>query len=637
MNPQLLKTELLNSTAQIIVFDDAGNLLSSCDTLFHITSHITYSLYSEIPVLESLQYSLAELEPEDELKFPCMWFDSFGASGYYDFTFIRKKLSFIWLIQDFTKIYSDHIHVQQERNQSILTSELLELHRQTEEELRKVEKEFKYLFDNSLELIQSISPNGKFIFVNQSWLTTLKYTKEEVANMSFLDIIHPDDHPHCTHIFKKLNKTKNIKDVDVRFIDKNGGVVYVSGNLNSNIFNKKLIATQGIFRNITARKLIEDKLKQSEALYRLLVENANDIIFMTNSNGEITYMNDIGLKFTGNSEEEIKSVHFTEWVHPDYKLKIKDFYFNQFEKKENNTYQEFPLVVKNETVWVGQNVNLLFNIVDGKECISGFLVIARDITKQKQLEDALNNSNAILDKKVKKRTSALNQSNQELTHVNKELDIFLYKSSHNLKGPIARISGLSSLMKLKSEKPNLLNYLDYIDKEVSGMNNLTDQLTSYHSIYSSNPLNLIEKIDLEKLISSLLNTKLTNYCRYSLNVANNVHLISNTSLLTLALGNILANSFQFKKEEIRDHIVGITVKMEKNWVEITIRDNGEGISKDLLKDIFNMFFKASQNQYGHGLGLYLVKKAVEKLGGKINVISAEGEFTEFKIVLPANL
>ncbi len=637
MNLNTIKSGLLDSTAQIITFTADGKFIASCDTLFQITGKIRGSLFDRFPVLESLQQSFAELGEGHRIKLPCMWFSDFDVAGYYDFTFTKIDGTIVWLLQDFDEIYKNQIPVQQERNESIINSELLELHRKTKERLTQIEKEYSYLFTNTLDLIQSIDSQGRYLFTNPAWKKTLGYSETDLAGMTFLDIIHPDDKTHCQKLFDDLATGKCFKEVEVRLLGKKGQIVYVQGSLNAKVENNKFISTQGIFKDISRRKAFEEKLKQSEALYRLLVENASDIIFMTDPQGKIIFMNNVGLEFTGLTQEEIKLLDFNQWVHPQYRERINTFYINQYKQQKVSTYQEFPVIVKRKTVWVGQNVNLLFEETGGRSVITGFLVIVRDITKQKELEEALSEANDVLNRKVEERTLSLNKSNKLLTQINEELDLFLYRSSHNLKGPLARISGLIHLLEPTLEEQGSKDYLNLIDREVSSMHRLTNQLTLYHNIYSSNPAAANEKINVESLLSSLLKQKqmecVGKQCTYDLFLSGEAIIYSDVNLLTILFDSILDNSFKYKSHVGEVHHVEVRVTTGNDWLEVKIRDNGEGVAEEIRGSLFNMFYKGSQQSGGHGMGLYLADKAIKKLKGEI-LVDSKGGFTEFLIRLP---
>jgi len=133
----------------------------------------------------------------------------------------------------------------------------------------------------------------------------------------------------------------------------------------------------------------EAALRRMEVSHRYLIENALDIIYRTDATGHFTFFNPVAVKITGYSEAELLSMHFLELVHPDYRHAAEGLYGRQFLKKTASTYFEFPLVKKDGSeVWLGQQVQL---IMEG-EAVAGFHAIARDISRQKKLEEDLQDS-----------------------------------------------------------------------------------------------------------------------------------------------------------------------------------------------------------------------------------------------------
>jgi hypothetical protein len=130
-----------------------------------------------------------------------------------------------------------------------------------------------------------------------------------------------------------------------------------------------------------------------QKVYQEIAENAADIIYTVNLDGYFTFGNRMGLNSTGFTLDELQKIKYTDLVIPEYKTKVKHFYFHQFLKRELNTYLEFPFRLKDGSVkWYGQNATLIFE----NEKISGFMVIARDITDRKIIEDELKESGEIL-------------------------------------------------------------------------------------------------------------------------------------------------------------------------------------------------------------------------------------------------
>jgi two-component system cell cycle sensor histidine kinase/response regulator CckA len=150
-----------------------------------------------------------------------------------------------------------------------------------------------------------------------------------------------------------------------------------------------LSANQRLEKEIVERKQMEAALRESEKRYRELVENANDIIYLTDADGYFILFNAVGLKITGYSQEEIVRKHYLDMIHPDYRKEVERFYGLQFVKRIPDTYHEVPIVThEGKTVWIGQNVQL---IMEG-DTIAGFQAICRDITDRKRAEEELRES-----------------------------------------------------------------------------------------------------------------------------------------------------------------------------------------------------------------------------------------------------
>ncbi len=136
-----------------------------------------------------------------------------------------------------------------------------------EERLQESEERFHNLFDHAHDMIQSVAADGHYVFANAAWLKTMGYSWDELQDITIFDVLHPSCVPHCGESFSKVMSGESIDNVEAIFVTKNGQQISVEGNVHPRFFKGEVIATQGIFRNITDRKLAE--LKQEQLVLRL--------------------------------------------------------------------------------------------------------------------------------------------------------------------------------------------------------------------------------------------------------------------------------------------------------------------------------------------------------------------------------
>lgn len=151
----------------------------------------------------------------------------------------------------------------------------------------------------------------------------------------------------------------------------------------------RMVRMTGIHLDVTARQQAEEARGESEARYRELVEQASDIIYRTDAAGRITYCNPTSLRVLGYLPEELLGRHYLEIVLPQYRSEAAQFYGRQFTHRTLRTVYELPVATTDgRDVWLGQHTQLL---MEG-DIISGFQVVARDITERKHVEQALRES-----------------------------------------------------------------------------------------------------------------------------------------------------------------------------------------------------------------------------------------------------
>jgi PAS domain S-box-containing protein len=135
--------------------------------------------------------------------------------------------------------------------------------KEAEKQIRLSEEKYRDLFENAIDLIQSVNEKGAFEYVNKSWMKALGYTQEEVKNLNFLDIIHPKSKEHCIKYFNDiLNKKTVSNQLQISFITKTGKELIVEGNISAK-YTEDGVSTRGIFHDITERIKAEEKIKKS--------------------------------------------------------------------------------------------------------------------------------------------------------------------------------------------------------------------------------------------------------------------------------------------------------------------------------------------------------------------------------------
>ncbi|MDO8283104.1 MAG: PAS domain S-box protein [Thermodesulfovibrionia bacterium] len=187
----------------------------------------------------------------------------------------------------------------------------------TDARLAESEERYRELFDNAHDLIQSVSPDGKFIYVNNAWLQTMGYTMKELQSITMFDLIDPSCMGHCMELFKKVMSGEPQRNIEAIFIAKDGHKVEVEGNVGCRIIDGNPGATHGIFRDITERKKSEYALIFNEERYRSLVESTEDSIYLLDRDCKYLFMNKhhierLGLAESGYAGKGYGDLHSAE-------------------------------------------------------------------------------------------------------------------------------------------------------------------------------------------------------------------------------------------------------------------------------------------------------------------------------------
>jgi len=225
----------------------------------------------------------------------------------------------------------------------------------------------------------------------------------------------------------------------------------------------------------------------------------------------------------------------------------------------------------------------------------------------------------------------------KLQKLHSEMNQFVYSLSHELRGPLMSISGVSKLAKLEIEDPHILEYFEMID---SATFKLDDFIYKMLDFYRSTKIdNKVSEIDFNEIVEQQMEAYRSKFDLSSFEVTvtiNQEHkFYSDGSKIRVILNNLFSNAVQFQKQDGGPKRIDIKINVSESGANIQVQDNGIGIDEKYLKEVFGLFTRATQKNVGTGLGLYMVKEAVEQMGGKIELDSTLTEGTSFNIELPS--
>jgi hypothetical protein len=239
-----------------------------------------------------------------------------------------------------------------------------------------------------------------------------------------------------------------------------------------------------------------------------------------------------------------------------------------------------------------------------------------------------------------KATEELLVQNEELIRINKELDSFVYNVSHNLKAPLMSVMGLLTLAKMENEKGGneTGQYFTMMEMSIHKLDSTLREILDYAR--NARKELAIERLDIKKIIHE--NLERLQYMPGSESITKEVFVdercpfYSDGYRLSFIANNLISNAIKYADLR-KDHpFIRITTVVDTDKLVLEFEDNGIGIEDKYLNKVFDMFFRATVQNEGAGLGLYIVKEAIDKLKGNIRIESCLRKGTMFRIELPNN-
>ncbi len=262
----------------------------------------------------------------------------------------------------------------------------------------------------------------------------------------------------------------------------------------------------------------------------------------------------------------------------------------------------------------------------------------RIITDQ---NERLLKTNEYLDRQVAERTQELFMANEALIQVNSELDNFIYRTSHDIRGPLVTLKGVCNVAMLDVKDELALDYLSKLDITSGKLNMILTRLLIV------NKINLWElepaTINCAGFIAQIIETQVSNGVPDNMvidyEIDPELKIFTDRFLLMLVVENLIDNAIKFYNDSPRiTPFVKIRMQMvEGNNVNMSVMDNGIGVNPDDKDQIFHLFTRASDRSVTGGIGLYLSKMAATKLGGQVILDNTSPAGSEFHLILPADI
>lgn len=490
---------------------------------------------------------------------------------------------------------------------SSLFIRIADITRQKKAELEREIEETKYrtLMEEALDGIFLADFNGCVVDANRRACEMFGYPKAEFIGLDLKKIIDPED-LNKRPLYLSLLIEKKALSFERTFIRKDSSKFIVE--VNAKVIDERFI--YGIIRDITARKEMELMIVNSEKKYRSLVNQGYDIVVVVDKSFQIRFISESVSHNLGLKPSQLLYKSIFDYVSYDYYQELSQLVQMPVAGEMAHSIKEVKIKdVHGVYVYFDTAITNMMH----DPLIEGLVLNLHNVTSRKNSEDALRKANF-------------------------ELDNFVYKASHDLRAPLLSILGLLNLSKIDYEG-NYKQYLELIERSVLKLDRFLHDLIHY----SRNDRRELElaTIDFTRLIEDaetnnrFINQSITDKVHMKvLNLLDSV-VVSDSMRLSIILNNLISNSFKYHDAAKEKSYIQVTLNdTPTGGLHIEVSDNGIGIQEEYLPKIFDMFFRASDQSTGSGLGLYIVKNAVEKLKGHIEVESHFGNGTTVRVYLP---
>ena len=431
---------------------------------------------------------------------------------------------------------------------------------------------------------------------------------ETIDSKKFEDHIHPKYLKVRTEALKQAKETGDLY-YQTKIILRNGEVKWIEiyGRLLENYQGSKPYIS-GTIRDITELKEFEKSIKESEKKYRFLADAIPQIIWIGESDGQLTYFNQATMDYSGkNYNSFLEKGGWLDIVHPDEKEENMRLWNESVKNKMPFSYEHRFRNKNNEYRWF---LSRAIPQLDEFGAVKKWVGTSTDIDEMKRLDQHKND--------------------------------FIKIANHELKTPITTIKGYVQLLKKMrgdSEDQFLVNSLNTIDNQINKLNHLMGELLDISRIESGQlPLHK-DYFSLLKLVTETIEdikaAEQTHQINFKLKHASDIEVFADKDRITQVLNNLLTNAIKYSPTANK---VKVTLFVEGDCAVVSVQDFGIGMDSYELNKIFDRFYRVSGKDEvtfpGFGIGLFIVKDIMDRHKGKIWVTSEKNEGSTFCFSLP---
>lgn len=484
------------------------------------------------------------------------------------------------------------------------------------------QKEFYEMILNHIPIdVAVLDKNDKYVYLNPKAVKD-KELREWLVGKGIMDYYQYRHIPAKRGEVKQehldfIRKTKIPTKWEDKLIDKQGKDIHLLRRFTP-ILDEAGEFVMSLFtgENITYLKKAQQQHLASEQRYRNLVETTTDWIWETSREGKFTYCSPQILDILGYTPKEVVGKSVLDFTPNENRSEKWRMFKDIWSRSDNFLLEELEYVHKNGRIVLLQTSGA--PIYNHNWELVNYRGIARDVTAQKQAEHLLQ------------------KTLHELEERNFELDSFVYKVSHDLRAPLSSMIGLLNLMQTETNPTRTHEYMTLLQDRANKLDTFIKTVLAYSQNLNQEVTPVL--IDFRQLVAQCFDElqymPLASSMQWQLEIEGDTPFYSDEFRLIIIFKNFISNAIKYQKTNSPESALKIYIHLSPECANVEIADNGIGIETKHLPRVFDMFYRATQKSDGSGLGLYIVKQALDKIKSKVRIESTLGEGTTIFLSLP---